>query len=621
MKSIFRIKKILYLLLTVSVIITACTEEPGFDNNISQPGNNSHDTEETITVSLYKNSDANIDGMYIDEADKFTSSGGWLFVSLGVVSGLGDISLIPLSKWSYSVAAKKGYGYIAYNTGKRQFYRLYISNSAADEMGTITGFQIKYERDFFGKDEAISFDKASFLVDAVGGNCSVQISNTTFIPCEFETDCDWIVINHVPDITSENSLEAYYGISFEVLPSNSVIPVTGTIVATSYTGKISTITVSRNGVQAWEPTTTIYDLKKRHWVNDENYSHRITESTVIRGKVVSSDKSGNVYKYIVVDDGSAAIEIAINSVQLYRIFPFGQEVAIDLKGWSIGRYRGHMQIGTDPSYDGGTIEFGQLENLEYQIINEPTTIEPIVTSCPEIYESLNTDEYMMQWQSRYVKIPEATFLKQGISLGSYHNDVIHTIYDKYLLEVNLWVSGYCGFISSLTPIGVGDICGILSLYNGGWRLVMNDVTDLKNFDPDKYIPREDDSEQDFNKPLGDGSLESPYNVESVLTLNNPGTYNWVGGYVVGYIPDMLISESVFKVPATVRTHFLMADSPDETDYHKCVPVQLPQANGDVRRSLNLIDNPGLLGSKVYVYGAFERYYSVNGVKDVTNFKL
>lgn len=50
-----------------------------------------------------------------------------------------------------------------------------------------------------------------------------------------------------------------------------------------------------------------------------------------------------------------------------------------------------------------------------------------------------------------------------------------------------------------------------------------------------------------------------------------------------------------------------------------IPVQLP--SGEVRTNLNIVDNPELKNTTVWVYGTIESYFSVPGVKNVTDFSL
>ena len=118
---------------------------------------------------------------------------------------------------------------------------------------------------------------------------------------------------------------------------------------------------------------------------------------------------------------------------------------------------------------------------------------------------------------------------------------------------------------------------------------------------------------------GDGSKEKPYNVAQVQGGTATGTA-WVTGYIVGWIDGKTISDGAkFTVPATVASNIMIAASADETDYNKCLPIQLPA--GSVRAALNLQDNPANLGKAVKLHGSIEKYFGQTGVKSVDDYVL
>lgn len=121
---------------------------------------------------------------------------------------------------------------------------------------------------------------------------------------------------------------------------------------------------------------------------------------------------------------------------------------------------------------------------------------------------------------------------------------------------------------------------------------------------------------------GDGSKEKPYTVTDVCTVYNSGqtpTGVWVKGYIVGYVADKSLAESATfsGTDATSNTNVLIAESADETDYTKCVPVQLP-AN-DVRTRINLKDHADNYKAEVSLYGDIVKYFGVAGLKNTTKY--
>lgn len=115
---------------------------------------------------------------------------------------------------------------------------------------------------------------------------------------------------------------------------------------------------------------------------------------------------------------------------------------------------------------------------------------------------------------------------------------------------------------------------------------------------------------------GDGTKENPYDIASAMTKQD-NSEAWVMGYIVGCINDKSIStDAVFAPPFTNQANILIAADADETDYKKCIPVQLV-ANTDVRTALNLVNNEGNLGKAVVIKGQLTKYFGVAGLKSPT----
>jgi predicted extracellular nuclease len=103
--------------------------------------------------------------------------------------------------------------------------------------------------------------------------------------------------------------------------------------------------------------------------------------------------------------------------------------------------------------------------------------------------------------------------------------------------------------------------------------------------------------------------------------NNSGTDIPVEGYIVGVVKGgsgASISYQ-FEGPFTVNTNLALADSPNETDKTKILPVQLP--SNAVRTDLNLKDHPDLVGKKVQITGDLAAYFSVPGHKNADSYQF
>ena len=94
----------------------------------------------------------------------------------------------------------------------------------------------------------------------------------------------------------------------------------------------------------------------------------------------------------------------------------------------------------------------------------------------------------------------------------------------------------------------------------------------------------------------------------------------VTGYIVGYVNGSAVGEAgencVFNAGGDEikNTNILIANEPNETDYTKCLAVQLP--NNEIRTALNLADNANNLNKMVVIKGSLEKYLGIAGLKDV-----
>ncbi len=119
---------------------------------------------------------------------------------------------------------------------------------------------------------------------------------------------------------------------------------------------------------------------------------------------------------------------------------------------------------------------------------------------------------------------------------------------------------------------------------------------------------------------GQGTEASPYTCADVIALNNPGTKAWVKGVIVGTMNSNKNYTLEVVAPFTVAANVYIADSTTETNTANMVPVQLVSGS-DIRKAVNLLDNPGNFGKTLTIQGSLEKYFQQPGVKSPTAYKL
>lgn len=118
---------------------------------------------------------------------------------------------------------------------------------------------------------------------------------------------------------------------------------------------------------------------------------------------------------------------------------------------------------------------------------------------------------------------------------------------------------------------------------------------------------------------GDSGQEGPSDAYSVAALSGHIGEKavWVYGYIVG--GDLTAAgKSVKTSDITKNTHLALADRASVTAKASCCAVELP--SGPVRDALNLVDHPGLIGTRVWVKGnVTERYFGTIGLKGTNEY--
>ena len=508
--------------------------------------------------------------------------------------------------------------------------------------------------------------------------------------------------------------------------------------------------------------TTIAQLKEKYWQDETNYCEEVGtiedgehagEHYIIRGRVISSDYDGNIFKCLYIQDETAAIALSINQYNLYMNYRQGQEVVIDATGMFVGKYNGMQQFGFPEWYDQGNCWETSFmapalfnEHTELNGLPEPEKIDTLVIK--DFGTIGSSPEELRKFQGQLVRFNNCQFANPGTTLvDEYHSSGYNQPLNVNGGTINVRTSGYARFWNMIVPEQKLDVVGILSYYGtSGWQLLLNDANGLMNIgnptenagaqnnpykveevidlinagqnaagwvtgyiagavapavtevtsnddiewgkdvalnntlviaptadckeysqcliielpdgsslrefgnlltNPDNYgkqiwvsgnfgkfmgtygvLDNAGSSSEwkidgvtppDATIPTGDGQKDTPFSAGQVISGAASGTSVWVSGYIVGWIADKTIDTAEFNANATIQTNLLIADSPDETDITKCVPVQLPA--GAVRTALNLQSHPENYKQKVSLLGSVEKYFGQAGVKTVTEYVL
>lgn len=208
-----------------------------------------------------------------------------------------------------------------------------------------------------------------------------------------------------------------------------------------------------------------------------------TDTIVLSGKVISSDRSGNVYRSLYIQDESAGLEVKIGKTGLYNDYSLGQTIYIKPQYLYLGTYGESVQLGavsTEERYETSYIDAQALINRTIFKGEKGDPLDPLeITSSSQINNS-NVCRYVRLQNVSYQggtdglrtwavsqnasNTGEAEYGQQNFTLGS--------------ATVVVRTSGYASFADVEVGMEIGQRCnltGILTKYYDTYQLVLLDL--------------------------------------------------------------------------------------------------------------------------------------------------
>ncbi len=230
-------------------------------------------------------------------------------------------------------------------------------------------------------------------------------------------------------------------------------------------------------------TTTIQQVKEMYTFGGAKI---IETDLIIEGYVVSSDKSGNIYKSISIQDKpenpTTAIKISINQTNIYTRYNVGRKIYVKLKGLAVGYSFGSVQIGVAT---GDGLE-GILSSELDKYILRSCEVEEIIPKKVAI-SALNKAMLEMLIEIENVQFKSGDL---GKSYGNANNTatvnrVLESVDNScnFLDEVILRNSGFAKFKNNMLPEGKGSVVAVFSNYYDDFQLYLRDTDDVKLTEP------------------------------------------------------------------------------------------------------------------------------------------
>lgn len=278
-------RRFIYLFTAAVLTLAACGSDPKDDPDtpvgpdkpdtpVVDPDKPVEDPVGTIPLSMrdYNNGRTWLDDICIENENFRGSGSNVMFSSVGAVNGLGNVSYIPSNGWTNKIKVTPGEGYVAYDSYRDKYYRIYVVDYITSTLGGIIGADIKYQEPFKGVDEEIQLTETALSFGTDGGSQALFFDNSHILVYDVESDAAWCKVEKA---TSLNQPFLYNGlvITVEKTPSPAA---TATVTITTAFGKTKTIHVSYAG---YEPYVTIGDTSALNDIDCEGGEFRIGLTT------------------------------------------------------------------------------------------------------------------------------------------------------------------------------------------------------------------------------------------------------------------------------------------------------------------------------------------------------
>lgn len=207
-------------------------------------------------------------------------------------------------------------------------------------------------------------------------------------------------------------------------------------------------------------------------------AQEIKDNIIISGFVIANDKTGNFFKQIIIDDGTAAIPILLDAYNLYNDYPIGQQVFIKCKGLYTNFYFKLPQLSFLPDERGAStpIPFSlwskyilKGDAIEFRKPIE-TTIKDVMSAKPELFNRLIT-----LTDTQIEDTVNTKFYAFDAELSSATNIKLLDCDSNF---ISIRTSGFANFRTAKPPTGRGALTAIYSVFNNTPQLILRDTVEV-----------------------------------------------------------------------------------------------------------------------------------------------
>lgn len=181
---------------------------------------------------------------------------------------------------------------------------------------------------------------------------------------------------------------------------------------------------------------------------------RIESDIVIAGRVTSSDREGNFYRSLMIEQDGAAAEVMVGLDALHNDYPIGTKIYLRLRDLAVGERLGVLQIGHMPAPSSwyATDYLRSKADVDQHLIRSASPIA-------ELYPTtLRIDELTPAHCGLLVRIEGVRFIPD---VEPHTWSGYRCFADNKNALIYTYVRNYADFADEAIPSGFGSLVGIL----------------------------------------------------------------------------------------------------------------------------------------------------------------
>ncbi|MFI3330822.1 MAG: DUF5689 domain-containing protein [Rikenellaceae bacterium] len=201
------------------------------------------------------------------------------------------------------------------------------------------------------------------------------------------------------------------------------------------------------------------------------------DNYIVKGTVITHEGAGNFYKSIIIDDGTAGLEIMVGLYNLDDIYPLGSVLVVKCKGLFLGEENSVLQLGED-----GVSSVNYLSHKYIASKYITLTSDKLSPSLTELEISELSPAYcgrLVKLSDVYTTESDSTSWASYSSWTQFYSDTYREFSDYNSNTVKVLTSAYADFAGDYMPSGEVDICGVLFYDSAeGYYIKLRDLNDI-----------------------------------------------------------------------------------------------------------------------------------------------